>query len=150
MSGPHAVPASQPGWYREPANPTVLRWWDGTSWTGFTARVPPPPWGAWAWFGFGVALTTATGASALVALFVIFGDSTSCEEPATSAQRQHGLVHLAIAAIVFAALWALPAALVRHRWRRFVAAALVTILPIAAVALSHLSVRAWTGNGFCF
>lgn len=26
----------QPGWYRDPSNPSQLRWWDGSQWTSYT------------------------------------------------------------------------------------------------------------------
>lgn len=36
-------PAVPPGWYADPADPYSLRWWDGTTWTGHTSPVQPPP-----------------------------------------------------------------------------------------------------------
>src|SRR6187200_3013681 len=41
--------AMQPGWYADPIDPTVQRWWDGTEWTAHVARdgvtwdLPLPP-----------------------------------------------------------------------------------------------------------
>jgi Protein of unknown function (DUF2510) len=39
-----AAPAATPaGWYRDPTGrPTALRYWDGTSWTEYTAEAPQP------------------------------------------------------------------------------------------------------------
>jgi uncharacterized RDD family membrane protein YckC len=35
----------EPGWYRDPADPTVQRWWDGEGWAGepLPADATPPP-----------------------------------------------------------------------------------------------------------
>jgi hypothetical protein len=33
-----------PGWYQDPADPTVERWWDGTQWTEHTQQVAGQPW----------------------------------------------------------------------------------------------------------
>jgi hypothetical protein len=35
MAGPPALPA--PGWYRDPADPSRHRWWDGQGWTDHTS-----------------------------------------------------------------------------------------------------------------
>lgn len=32
-----------PGWYPDPAMPTVERWWDGTNWTAHTRQAPAAP-----------------------------------------------------------------------------------------------------------
>ncbi|MFC8272967.1 DUF2510 domain-containing protein [Streptomyces sp. NPDC057271] len=32
-----------PGWYPDPAVPTVERWWDGTNWTAHTRQAPAAP-----------------------------------------------------------------------------------------------------------
>ncbi len=32
-----------PGWYPDPYYPYILRWWDGTGWTGYTAARPTQP-----------------------------------------------------------------------------------------------------------
>ncbi|HZC53411.1 MAG TPA: DUF2510 domain-containing protein, partial [Mycobacterium sp.] len=84
---PFAAPtrASQPGWYADPRDPDLVRWWDGYQWTPATkpatAVTPysaaPPGWPhtpvpphsarrrAWLWVGIGV------GVASLVALIVI-------------------------------------------------------------------------------
>ncbi|WP_137990408.1 DUF2510 domain-containing protein [Streptomyces vilmorinianum] len=72
-----------PGWYPDPATPTVERWWDGTTWTAHTrqATVPatvlqaaPPvrPGRGRALALAGIAVTVA--AAAVVAAVVVLGD----------------------------------------------------------------------------
>ncbi|MGJ9404563.1 DUF2510 domain-containing protein [Arthrobacter sp. KK5.5] len=31
----------QPGWYQQPNDPSILRWWDGVQWTEHTQSAPP-------------------------------------------------------------------------------------------------------------
>jgi type IV pilus assembly protein PilA len=35
-------PMTQPGWYLDPIVPNTQRYWDGNSWTGYSAPVAPP------------------------------------------------------------------------------------------------------------
>jgi hypothetical protein len=37
---PNGMP---PGWYPDPGNAQLLRWWDGTAWTEHTQPLPAPP-----------------------------------------------------------------------------------------------------------
>lgn len=34
---------TEPGWYGEPGNPDLERYWDGTQWTPQTRAAAPPP-----------------------------------------------------------------------------------------------------------
>ena len=38
-----STPAPPPGWYTDPENPFLYRWWDGTAWTAHTAPVNGQP-----------------------------------------------------------------------------------------------------------
>lgn len=40
---PGSPPAAPPGWYFDPSCEAPLRWWDGSSWTGFVSRPEPAP-----------------------------------------------------------------------------------------------------------
>lgn len=143
-------PVISPGWYPDPGGTQLSRWWDGYRWTGWTAPTVSKPWGVWAWVGFVAAVLLSTAASAVAAMFIVFFDSTGCDDPATAAQRLHGLIDLAVAVVLFAAVWALPAALLRSRRIRNAAAGVITVLPLVLTALSHLRISDWSGTGFCF
>lgn len=36
-------PTTPPGWYADPSNPGLTRYWNGSAWTEQTAPVAPPP-----------------------------------------------------------------------------------------------------------
>ena len=66
-----------PGWYPNPADPTQLRWWDGSAWTNHTAPMagwspgwtvaPPPRRRIWPWIVFPlVAVVLMTGVCAAI------------------------------------------------------------------------------------
>lgn len=42
MTGPPQPPLPPPGWFHDPAQYGVLRWWDGTRWTEHATYAQPP------------------------------------------------------------------------------------------------------------
>lgn len=111
---------------------------------------PDAPWGAWRWIGF-ILLTLVSVASAvIVAVFIVFGYSTSCSDPATSANRDRGLWAFLVEGLVYAALWGVGAVIGRRTWGRFAIGGVVTLLPVILIALQHRHTSDWVGNGFCF
>lgn len=106
------------------------------------------PWG-WAWFGWSV-LVSLTLAAALVAdFFISFGDGVGCGDAPTSTNLQQGQLHLLIAAGVLACPWVLATFFSPRRWPRMLLGAVIGLLPLVFMSLTHLHARDWTG-GFCF
>ncbi|MBS2939165.1 DUF4328 domain-containing protein [Nocardioides sp. J2M5] len=72
-----AAPAPVPGWYADPHDVRLLRWWDGTGWTAHTHPARPavvaPPLPRW-WGGLSVAAQVALGVAALTGLLNLYVD----------------------------------------------------------------------------
>lgn len=149
MIRPRDDAPAPPGWYPDPAQPDAVRWWDGGGWTGHTAQYRIEPWGPWTWLGFVLGVLAATACAGVAAAFVLFADSTVCGEAATARQRLRGVVDLVGVGLAFAFFWGIVAVMLRHRWRRFAVAGVITIMPIVLVGIGQLGPNGWQ-VGFCF
>ncbi|GAB84497.1 DUF2510 domain-containing protein [Gordonia rubripertincta] len=68
MNQPPPPPTTPPGWYVDPGDPSMLRWWDGRQWTDNWQLVPQQPKKSG---GIGKALLIV--GSSLLAVFVVLG-----------------------------------------------------------------------------
>lgn len=94
-----------------------------------------------------VALQVA--ASLVAAFLILWGASTTCGDPASSANLITGLRSLAIAAVLPAGGWLLAFSMRPGRWPRWLAGWLLGALPLLAVAVTHTGTQDWVGS-FCF
>ena len=107
------------------------------------------PWRAGAWTAWTVAVAVHCGAALVAAFFVLFGASTTCNEPATSVNLTEGLRDLALAAAVLATGWLAAVLFARARWQRMLTGWLIGVSPLVLVAVTHTRAQDWVGN-FCF
>lgn len=62
----------QPGWYHDPSDPALLRWWDGTQWTSNAApRSDRPSWGTSASVSADARRAQSSGGGAALALTML-------------------------------------------------------------------------------
>jgi hypothetical protein len=107
------------------------------------ARPDPHPRAAWGLWALALAATLVL---ALVTTgLVLWGDATTCADPAAPANRGAGLRHLGLAAGVLAAAWLLVAALRRSHWPRYVLGAVLGIAPLLLAIATHRHVQDWVG-----
>jgi len=86
----------------------------------------------------------------VAAMLIVFANSPSCDEAATTAQRNDGVLALILGAVVLAGAWGVVAARHRARWRRLALGGAIGPLLLLLIALSHLTTRSWVGDGICF
>jgi hypothetical protein len=110
-----------------------------------------PPRGAWGW-GAWLLVTLAVLAEAFVALlatlFINWGASTTCSDPATMSNVREGELGLLLAAVVGLLPWAV-AMLASARRLRLAVAGFLAISPLVYGMVAGLDPQFWTG-GFCF
>jgi hypothetical protein len=97
-----------------------------------------------------VSVVGGTVGSLLAALLVTWKAGPSCGNVATSSNVRSGLTGLGAVALVIAAPWVLAFFLAPGRWRPIAIGLIVTVAPLAVVALTHTHAADWNGGGFCF
>jgi hypothetical protein len=153
--GDTSVPA---GRYPDPTS-GALRWWDGRAWTNWftpaempqpnVGRAAPVPWRRQSWVLWSGAIVVSLLLSVCAIVLIVFGDSTTCNDSATTSERNSGLRDLAVAAAIVAAPWALAVIANQEHRRRILLGGAIGISLLVLFALTHLRVDTWVGNSLC-
>lgn len=105
---------------------------------------PAAPWRA-VWVAWALLVVVEIGIALVIDALVGWGAGTTCSNTPTAHNRTDGLRDLGIAAGVLAlpwVLWMLPG----RRLGRLVLGLLLSLSPLALMALTHLDVASWRGD----
>ena len=106
-------------------------------------------WGPGAWTVWGTAVALGL-LGALVAVFLAtWTAAPGCGAPATSANVRSGLSLLGWAGLLLGAPWVVAAGLRPRRWPFMLGGLLVTLVPLAVMAMTHTHPTAWHAT-FCY
>jgi hypothetical protein len=116
--------------------------------SGWPAAAPSRPWSGWSWAGLVAAVLLEAALALAACLFISFGASTTCGQPAGRDEVVAGETGLLVAVAIGLAPWLLSLLAARHRVRLIVAGCLA-VSPLLVALVAGLDPEFWVGS-FCF
>lgn len=112
-------------------------------------RPEPEPWRLGTWSAWAATVVVELILSMIGSLYIVWGASTTCGQPADHRNLADGQVALAIATLALGGCWIIAIFFSPRRWPRLLLGWLLGCLPLAVAAATHTGVQDWTGS-FCF